>query len=209
MKLQRLALVFAFLSLSARAYPQTTPPPYPMFVDVALAADLDPNTYSDSTDAQPALQATFGVRLPRGFSFRFEYGLPKWHAFENTTTGCCGMSFSTQAEHRIVTYSFLMGRDFELGRRVTFTPLVGYTVASHQDRGSVTTEFRRADGSVVSDTSDDSGSETVNVLTIGVESAIAVSPRIALVPSVRLHTFPGTEGAETVVRPAVGVRWSF
>lgn len=175
------------------------------YLDGGIAADLDPNTYASGLDSRPAGALAIGAALPHRWTLRFEATVPSWHEESNTST--CSRCFpqgpvtiSQMQQHRISTYAFMTGRDFSLGRRVQFTPLIGATVSDHEDHNEVT--FSPA----VVAPGPSTNHEPLFIVSWGVELAIAVTERVAIVPGLRMHVVPGYDEALPIVRPGLTIR---
>jgi hypothetical protein len=206
------ALSAVLLTISATAASAQTAYSSPrVYIEAGTAADFDPNAYSETTTATPSLTTTIGAALPHRWTTRFELTIPRWHdAPYSYTCGCAGSQATASGtdSHRITTYDFLVGRDLSLGRRVQFTPLIGFSAVDHADRETETITASLASGNVV--TSDSRNHhEFIPSIVWGIDLAVAISPHVAIVPQIRMNAFPQYEGAGTIVRPGVAVRLGF
>ena len=207
-----IAMSTVLLTLTAAAAQAQSAYPSPRYyADVGTVADFDPNSYADDTTATPSIKTGIGASLPHRWTTRFELTIPRWHETPYTyTCGCSGARTTTSGtdSHRIATYDFLIGRDLSISRRVQFTPLIGFSVASHADRENETLTTTRTSGTLVDSTSRDHH-ELIPSLVWGVDLSLAVSEHVAIVPQVRMNAFPQYDDARAIVRPGVAVRIGF
>jgi hypothetical protein len=182
------------------------------FADGGALVDIDPYTYDyGSADASAGFSGSVGGIIGNGWSVRFETTRPTWHkddvsSYRSTATTVVDMSGTNR--HRISTYTFLAGKDFGLGRRVTLTPLFGASAARHSDREESVVITNRS--GVVTNRSDSSNyHETLGLFSGGADAAFAVTPRIAVVPHIRVHVDPRSEDGSAIVRPGLAFRVRF
>src|SRR5262245_61940832 len=207
-----IALWTVLLTLTAAAAQAQSAYSSPRFYFMAgTVADFDPNTYSDDTTGTPAIKTSIGASLSHRWTTRFELTIPRWHETPFTSTCGCSAARTTTSgtdSHRITTYDFLFGRDLSVSRRVQFTPLIGFSAASHADRENETVTITRASGTTVESNSQDH-KELITSIAWGVDLTLAISERVAIVPQLRMNTLLQYSDAGPIVRPGVAVRIGF
>jgi hypothetical protein len=207
-----IALTTMLLALTAAAAQAQSAYPSPRFyVDAGTVADFDPNTFGDDRSATPSIRTSIGAALPHRWTSRFELTIPRGHDTPfKYECGCSGAQTTTSStdSHRIATYDFLVGRDLSISRRVQFTPLVGFSIASHADRENETLTTTRASATIVESTSRDHH-DLIPSFVWGVDLVVAVSEHVAIVPQVRMNAFPQYDDARAIVRPGVALRIGF
>lgn len=181
------------------------------FADGGALIDIDPYTY-DSADASAGVFASVGGIIGNGWSMRFERTHPAWHTqtYEDSygSTATTAVTTSGTNRHRISTYAFLAGKDFEVSKRLTLTPLFGISIARHSDREESLVRTNRS-GVVTSRSNSDSQHEMIALLSGGADFAIAVTRQIAVVPNLRVQVDPRSEDASAIVRPGLAFRVRF
>jgi hypothetical protein len=182
------------------------------FVEGGVIADIDGNAYTDDATTAPGGVFGLGTSLPRHWTVRFEATRPGWHEstyrYAGQLSGSNTLTYSGVEQHRIETYAVLFGKDVALSPRATFTVLGGLSAARHVDHYVETTEMTRA-GVVTTTSNSNQPSELISTLAVGAEVAIAVTPRVAIVPGFRAHAPLGYESGFNMWRPGVNVRWRF
>lgn len=188
------------------------------YVDLGVSADADWNTYAPDVDTVAAFVVGAGVKSPRGWTVRAEGSVPAWHDAPTYEQYVRTMSNSSvpllvtergSGRHQIATVAGLVGREFSLGRRVTLTPLGGLGVAFHRDRESGIQEIQGPSGTTSSSTECACDNQSLASLQWGADAAIALTPRLSLVPQVRFHAVVSHETYGYMVRPAVTARLRF
>lgn len=181
------------------------------FVLGGIAVDGDQNTYNyETVDSRPAFYGGIGVGLPRRWNVRFEATEPVWHDQDysfaygsSTVTSVTGTN-----RHRISTYTSMLGHDFGTGR-VVVTVLGGLGVALHADQEHEVRTVTAAGKSPDVRQFNRKTSEALGVIGLGVDVAVALNDKLALVPSFRTYAFPQYEQGFSMWRPGVAVRWRF
>lgn len=183
------------------------------FADGGALIDIDPYTYDyDSADGSAGFFGSVGGIIGNGWSVRFETTRPGWHkdVYESSyrPTATTVVTTSGTNRHRISTYTFLAGKDFVIGRRVTLTPLFGASAARHSDREEWVVRTNRS-GALTSRSDSSSHHEMLGLFSGGADAAFAVTRRVAVVPQVRVHVDPRSEDGSAIVRPGLAFRVRF
>jgi hypothetical protein len=181
-----------------------------VFVEAAAIADYD---QTDFESPGPALArgAAVGVRLWRRHSVRFEVDVPGDHVDVFQAPGL---------EHRFTSktkaFAFLFGRHFRIEKRVPVVVLAGVSALTHttQFTGFIDFAAPDANGSRHA-TFDDHDVEQWVALTLGLETPIAITRHLHVVPQVRAHRVANEElgslfpAGKSTLRPRLSVRWQF
>jgi hypothetical protein len=181
-----------------------------VFVEAAAIADYD---QTDFESPGPALArgAAVGARLWRRYSVRFEFDVPGDHVDLFQAPGL---------EHRFTSkttaFAFLFGRHFRIEKRVPIGVLAGVSALTHTTQFTGFIDFAPPDANGSRHaTFDDQDVEQWIALTLGIETPIAITRHLHVVPQVRVHQVANEElgglfpAGKSTLRPRLSVRWQF
>jgi len=180
-----------------------------VFIEAAAIADYDRTDFETSG---PVLAGGMGIgaRLSRRYSLRFEFDVPGEHVdlFQ-------GQGLEHRFASKTTAFAFLFGRHFRTEQRVSVVALAGVSALTHRTHFTGFIDFAPADanGSRHRDF-DDRDVEQWVALTLGVETPIAVTRHVRIVPQLRAHNVANEELGElfpgrSALRPRLSVRWQF
>jgi hypothetical protein len=183
-----------------------------VFAGASAAWNID-NSVShgaESTGDALAVGLAFGMNFADRWSVQIE---GEWPTSDQTTVVDYRRLYDyppgsvvERSTYRTPTVAVLFGVHWRLPRGVDvafqFGPSVQHQLREYESQyGMNGVAYRAHEGS------EDSWQLGISV---GAETAVAVTPRVALVAQVRVHAVPNIfEGPETIARPAVGVRVRF
>lgn len=167
-----------------------------LFLDGALLGDRDARGRIESPMTAGAGGA-IGFRISDHFSLRFEAEVPVMHTY---TFG--DQSFSGTDRFRTTTFGALAAGHFQAHRRVNLAFLAGLSTAIWETRRSILFD----NSSAGSGPRDYHWTSHGGALSAGVDAAVNLTPHVAIVPEVRVHTF---WEFNTATRTKVAVRWTF
>jgi hypothetical protein len=180
------------------------------FAGASVAWNIDHSTWH-YYDAEPTGNAVaVGLALGMDFADRWSVQVEgEWPTSDYTAHHLVVYQSQTRESgvtYRTPTVAVLFGVHWRLPRGVDvafqFGPSVQHQYREYEAQYGMNGVAYRAH-----EASEDSWQLGVSV---GAETAVAVTPRVAVVAQVRVHAVPNIfEGPETVVRPATGVRVRF
>jgi hypothetical protein len=202
--------VWILLMSAGPAFAQSASRHPTLFVEGAALAD-HPRPFEAPVTAGAGAGA--GVSFSPHFSIRFEIAAPNWHSREDVFRNRVLNNIQAGSERyrqRIRSYSVLFSRDLEVGERLQLSFLGGLSVIDREDREFLSFDILALDGRKVGhNASGWQTSRSLGAMTFGVDAAIAVTKRLAVVPRLRFHGQPAGDGHSSNFQPGVAVRWRF
>jgi hypothetical protein len=228
--ISRLVAIIIVALVAASAQAQSPPEPRGTFVDAFFGPDWDDYYNRNSRAPGVTLASGFGWGVDGGtWGFELGVGVPQWHEkrFPLQRYRYVGPTFGWQQQnHEYESSSMVRRRSIDvtamarasrpINRRVTVTWLVGGGCVFRPERSTSVTNEVLPDGRLIeANTQKDSASHSYLAAATRFDVEVAVSPRLSIVPRVRLTIFPsllddsGAAPRLVVARPEVAVRWRF
>jgi hypothetical protein len=205
----------AMLLISTTAGAQTPLRQVGPYVEAGILADVDPDSFEEGTHTVPAATFAAGFTFNSSWTLRFESVLPAWHTTtvdESDSFSGVTESISGTQQHRLSTYSFLVGYEIPIAARIRIVPLVGVGLTNHADKIDIRYQVLRSGAAVMSESEVSENADWLTTFSYGADFVIAVSPRVAIVPQIRFDTVKydmDDEVGTPRFRPGVGVRLGF
>jgi hypothetical protein len=228
--IQRLIAIVVVCLAAAPAYAQTPPAAPRTFVDVSFGSDWD-DSYSRSSRAPGATLATgaaFGLDFGTS-GIEVDVSMPQWHekSFPLQRYRYAGPTFGWQQQnHSYESSSALRRRSVDvmvfyrgsrpINPRFTFTWAAGGGYVFRPEESTGVTREVLPDGQLIEvNVQRDSTSRNYMAGATRLDVEYKVTPRLSIVPRVRITLFPallddsGAAPRIVVARPEVAVRWGF
>jgi hypothetical protein len=202
-------LMFAIAPREAAAQSR----PISVFVEGAFLEDHDPTRFGP-TGTRPGGGVTLGLMVSPRYSLRFDLEIPDWYTTTDTFNNTVGDHIEVNSHRqgdRTIAYAMLVGRHYQPYRGLALTLAAGVTSTEREGRSTGFTELRSREGAILrhSDFDQHWGDQWL-ALTLGLDAEFVVMPHLAIVPEVRLHTYPPSDSpASLITRPRIAVRWRF
>jgi hypothetical protein len=181
-----------------------------VFVDVTAIADYD---RTDFEPAGPVLAHGLGIgaRVWQRHSVRFEFDIPGEHVDVLQAPG-----LQHRFASKTMAFAFLFGRHFRMDKRVPVVLLAGVSALTHRTHFTGFIDFAAPDanGSRHATFDEDEVEQWVAV-TLGVETPIAITRHLQVVPQARAHQVANEElgdlfpSGKSASRLRLSVRWQF
>jgi len=160
--------------------------------------------------------AAVGVLLTRAVSVRSEFDIPAWHVDEtvyraSTVFGPTEI-INQHTAARTLTWSFLVARHTKTLGRFQAALLAGFALTSRPWTESSRLDTLDAGGGIAfSRFAKWSSDHWWFAIPVGVDVSVQVARRLAIVPQLRIYVypFPTDTPAQTILRPAITLRWTF
>ena len=184
------------------------------FVEGGGLFDVDPTQRSQTTTTS-GLAIGAGVFLTPRVSVRLEFDLPDWHASDYAGRGRVANhieAYSQREESRSPSVSVLFGYHIRPVSRLDIALLAGGTNAQRATRSRGFTERYTLDGALIEHHDYDRTYDSYDwpAVSFGADAAIALTKHLAVVPQLRLHSYPYSDHTSLLFfRPRVAVRWQF